>query len=135
MWSGTCKPADRLKHAFSCFFLLPNFACDIFEEENTKPWYFTALEATPQKFHCRSRTQRSGAGVRRSHVYPIDISRLKSGIRRIPPTSFGSPKNTRGVDISRGQVKYFLKISCLTLPPVYSRVKRGGCGLMWAPRI
>ena len=34
----------------------PNLVCGIFEGGDAKPWYFTALEATPpHKFHCRSR--------------------------------------------------------------------------------
>ena len=54
------------------------------------------------------------------------ICGLKCGIWRTPPpTFFRSPKNTWGGYISRGQVKYFSEISCLT-PPKYSRVKGGG---------
>ena len=55
------------------------------------------------------------------------ISGLKCGIRRTPPTFFRSPKkHVGGIYISRGQVKYFSEISCLTTPK-YSRVKGGGC--------
>ena len=43
-----------------------------------------------------------------------------------PPRLLEAQKNTWGGYISRGQVKYFSKISCLT-PPENSRVKGGGC--------
>ena len=53
------------------------------------------------------------------------ISGLKCGIRRTPPPRFFKAQKTRGGGyISRGQVKYFSEISCLT-PPKYSRVKGG----------
>ena len=54
----------------------------------------------------------------------LEIFQLKCGIRRTPPTSFGSPKSTWGGYISCGQGKYFSEISCLT-PPKYSRVNGG----------
>ena len=73
MWSGTCKPAEA--HMFisiSLIFFLEVFF-EIFEGGVAKPWNVTALEAPPLiKFHCSSR--------------------IKSGIRRTPPTPFGSPK-------------------------------------------
>ena len=42
-----------------------------------------------------------------------------------PPRLLEAQKNTWGGYISRGQVKYFSEISCLT-PPKYSRVKGEG---------
>ena len=49
--TGTCGcgqvRANRLKRAFSCVFLSPSFAYKILRGGGAKPWYFTALEATP----------------------------------------------------------------------------------------
>ena len=104
--------------------------------------FYSSRSQPPQKFHCSSRIpflsifkgqgQEWGRSSQRSctvcfliHMYPIDISRLKSGIRRTPPHLFWKPtKHVGGVDISRDQVKYFSEICCLTHPK-YSRVKGG----------
>ena len=131
----TCKPAAA--RIFMCF-LSPSFACEILEGGSCKTIIFYSSRSHPPRnsiaavgfrFWVSSKTrgkssQRSCAVCFLIYVYPTDISRLKSGIRSNPPTSFGSPKNTWGVDISRGQVKYFSEISCLT-PPKYSKVKGG----------
>ena len=51
--TGTCGcgqvRARWLKCAFSCVFLSPSFACEIFEGGGAKPLYFTALEAIPPR--------------------------------------------------------------------------------------
>ena len=85
-----------------------------------KTMVFYALEAThPQKFHCSSRVpfpsifKDQGAGVwQRSctvcfliYVYPINISRLKCGIRRTFPL-LEAQKTGGKWYISCGQVKF-----------------------------
>ena len=94
---------------FHVFFSPQNFGCEMFEGGRCKAIVFYSSRSPPPtnsiaavgfRFWVSSKTlQRPGAGVRRSHalfvfwtIYPIDISRIKSGIRRTPPTSFGSPK-------------------------------------------
>ena len=94
----------------------------------------------PQKFHCskvrflgrRARSSKTrGRSSQRSYAvliyaYPMDISRLKSGIWRTPPTPhLEAQKTCGGWYISCGQVKYFSVFFCL-IPHKYSRVKGRG---------
>ena len=134
LWMWGRYVQNRLKHAISCFFSLPKLCLwFFFEGGGAKPWYFTALEASPPsnsiaavgfRFWVSSKARgRSGAGVRRGdarfcfliHVYPIDISRLKSGIRRTPPTGW-----------IFHVVRWNISQKFLALPTLkYSRVKGG----------
>ena len=96
----------------------------------------------PQKFHCSkvrflgSRARSSKTRGRSSHrsyavffliyAYPMDISRLKSGIWRTPPTPhLEAQKTCGGWYISCGQVKYFSVFFVLS-PTNIPGLKGGG---------
>ena len=95
---------------FHVFLSPQNFGCEMFEGGRCKAIVFYSSRSPPHKFHCSSRipflsifkdssktrsrsSQKSCPVCFLWTIYPIDISRIKSGIRRTPPTSFGSPKN------------------------------------------
>ena len=94
----------------------------------------------PQKFHCskvrflgrRARSSKTrGRSSQRSYAvliyaYPMDISRLKSGIWRTPPTPhLEAQKTCGGWYISCGQVKYFSVFFVLS-PTNIPGLKGGG---------
>ena len=127
-WSGTCKPAEVL--IFMCF-SLPKL-CSIFAAGRRNTIVFYSSRSHPPRnssaaiwFHVWISSKARGRSSQRSctvcfliYVYQIDISRLKSGIRRTPHL-FWKPKNlVGGLYISCGQVKYFSEVYCLAPPNI-----------------
>ena len=133
-WSGTCKPAEVL--IFMCF-SLPKL-CSIFAAGRCNTIVFYSSTSHPPRnssaaiwFHAWISSKARGRSSQRSctvcfliYVYQIDISRLKSGIRRTPHL-FWKPKKPRGGPVYfmwSGEI--FLR-SLLPCPAKYSRVKGG----------
>ena len=112
--------AKQLKRHISMFFSSPQALLENFlKGRGAKPWSIVFYSSRSP--HARNSIAAVGfrfwesSKTRAKVLHPEDP----------PPTSFGSPKNTwRGVDISRGWVKYFSEISCLTTS-ISSRVKGG----------